>query len=118
MHTARLAGEPLDRAGHRHCGDDTATRGSELALTLDDAFTQGEAGLLGLALDPEFAQSRLVYLYYSARLPGGGAVNRVVRYREAGSRLAEQAQSKLSRLPRPNYPILTLILSALIYATS
>ena len=69
---------------------DTTTRSSELALTLDDAFTQGEAGLLGLALDPQFAQSRLVYLYYSARLPGGGAVNRVVRYREAGSRLAER----------------------------
>ena len=69
---------------------DTTTRSSELALTLDDTFTQGEAGLLGLALDPQFAQSRLVYLYYSARLPGGGAVNRVVRYREAGSRLAER----------------------------
>jgi aldose sugar dehydrogenase len=30
-------------------------------------------------------------LYYSARLPGGGRVNRVVRYREAGSRLGERA---------------------------
>jgi glucose/arabinose dehydrogenase len=68
---------------------DTVTRNAELALTLDDAFTQGEAGLLGLALDPQFPQNRLVYLYYSARLAGGGAVNRVVRYRETGSRLAE-----------------------------
>jgi glucose/arabinose dehydrogenase len=68
---------------------DAATRSSELALTLDDVFTQGEAGLLGLALDPQFPQNHLVYLYYSARLAGGGAVNRVVRYREAGSRLAE-----------------------------
>jgi glucose/arabinose dehydrogenase len=66
------------------------TRGSELALSLDDVFTQGEAGLLGLALDPQFAQNRLVYLYYTARLASGGAVNRVVRYREAGSRLAER----------------------------
>jgi len=80
---------------------DTATRGSELALTLDDAFTQGEAGLLGLALDPEFAQSRLVYLYYSARLPGAGAVNRVVRYREAGSRLAERVVL-LDNIPAAN----------------
>ena len=70
---------------------DLTVRSSELALTLDDVFAEGEAGLLGLALDPDFAQSRLVYLYYSARLPGGGRVNRVVRYREAGSRLGERA---------------------------
>ena len=64
---------------------------SELALTIDDVFAQGEAGLLGIALDPEFTASRLVYLYYSARLASGGAVNRVVRYREVNSRLGERA---------------------------
>lgn len=69
---------------------DIGARTSELALTLDDVFAQGEAGLLGLALDPEFSQNRLVYLYQSTRLVGGGEVNRVVRYREAGSRLAER----------------------------
>ena len=69
---------------------DLTTRASELALTLDDVFTQAEAGLLGLALDPEFAQNRLVYLYYSATLRTGGRVNRVVRYREAASRLGER----------------------------
>jgi glucose/arabinose dehydrogenase len=68
---------------------DIATRSSEVALTLDDVYTESEAGALGLALDPTFAQSRLVYLYYSARL-SGRAVNRVVRYREAGNRLAER----------------------------
>ena len=68
---------------------DTARGTSELALTLDDVFTDGEAGLLGLALDPAFASNRLVYLYYSARTTRG-AVNRVVRYRESGNRLAEQ----------------------------
>lgn len=70
---------------------DLAARTSELALTLDDVYTQGEAGLLGLALDPEFAQNRFVYLYYSARVSAGGGVNRVVRYREVASRLAERA---------------------------
>ena len=69
---------------------DLSARTSELALTLDDVYSEGEAGLLGLALDPEFSQNRLVYLYYSARLPGGGRVNRVVRYREAASRLGER----------------------------
>lgn len=70
---------------------DLASRSSELALTLEDVFTEGEAGLLGIALDPDFAQSRFVYLYYSARLPTGGRVNRVVRYREVASRLGERA---------------------------
>jgi glucose/arabinose dehydrogenase len=65
-----------------------ATSTSELALTLTGVFTQGEAGLLGLALDPEFTQNRLVYLYYSAAV-AGGAVNRVVRYRETGNRLTD-----------------------------
>ena len=70
---------------------DLASRSSDLALTLEDVFTEGEAGLLGIALDPDFAQSRFVYLYYSARLPTGGRVNRVVRYREVASRLGERA---------------------------
>jgi len=68
---------------------DIAGGTSELALTLDDTFAQGEAGTLGLALDPDFAASRFVYVYYSARA-GNGAVNRVVRYREVGSRLGER----------------------------
>ncbi len=63
---------------------------SELALTIGDVFAQGEAGLLGLTLDPDFGVNHLVYLYYSA-VSGGGGVNRVVRYREVASRLAERA---------------------------
>jgi glucose/arabinose dehydrogenase len=41
--------------------------------------TSGEQGLLGLALDPNFAQSHFVYVYYTE---AGGARNRVVRYTE------------------------------------
>ena len=69
---------------------DLTTRSSEVALTLEDVYAEGEAGLLGLALDPEFSQTRLVYLAYSARLPAGSPVNRVVRYRETGGRLGER----------------------------
>jgi glucose/arabinose dehydrogenase len=68
---------------------DIAARTSTLALTVDDVFAQGEAGVLGLALDPAFASNRFVYIYYTART-SGGAVNRVIRVREAGARLAEQ----------------------------
>jgi glucose/arabinose dehydrogenase len=67
-----------------------STLTSELALTLDGVYAQGEAGLLGLALDPNFAQNNFVYLYYSAA-EGGGAVNRIERYREVAGRLAERA---------------------------
>jgi glucose/arabinose dehydrogenase len=62
---------------------------SELALTLNDAYAQGEAGVLGLTLDPEFPQNRYVYIYYTAST-GGGAVNRIVRYREVNARLGER----------------------------
>ena len=63
---------------------------SELALTVEDVFAQGEAGVLGLALDPQFADTHWVYVYYTAALSGGRGVNRVVRYREVNSRLAER----------------------------
>jgi len=62
---------------------------SEQALSLDDVYTVGEAGLLGLALDPDFAQNRFVYIYYSSPVRSG-AVNRIVRYREVNSRLGER----------------------------
>lgn len=62
---------------------------TELALTVDGIFAQGEAGLLGLALDPEFADNHWVYLYYTAAVAGGG-VNRVVRYREVSGQLVER----------------------------
>ena len=45
---------------------DLSTFTSEVALTLGGVYAQGEAGLLGLALDPNFAQNNFVYLYYSA----------------------------------------------------
>jgi len=69
---------------------DLSASTSELALTLDDVYRQGEAGLLGLALAPDFAATRLVYLYYTA-VAGSAPVNRIVRYREAGGRLGERA---------------------------
>jgi aldose sugar dehydrogenase len=62
----------------------------ELALTVEDVFAQGEAGALGLALDPEFGENHWVYLYYTAALSGGRGANRVVRYREVNARLVER----------------------------
>ena len=67
---------------------DLDARTGETALTLDDVFAEGEAGGLGLALDPGFAQTRRVYVYYTART-SSGPVNRIARYREVNGQLAE-----------------------------
>jgi len=48
--------------------------------------SDGEGGLLGLAVDPQFARNRFVYLYRTT-----GEDNEVVRYRLDGARLREQA---------------------------
>jgi glucose/arabinose dehydrogenase len=61
------------------------------ALTLADVWAQGEAGLLGITLHPDFAQNRLVYLAYTAAVPGRPPVKRVVRYREVNNSLGEPA---------------------------
>jgi glucose/arabinose dehydrogenase len=59
------------------------------ALTLTDVAAVGEGGLLGIAVHPEFASNRFVFLAYTARLAGGGRELRVVRYREVGGTLGE-----------------------------
>ena len=63
----------------------------EPALTLNDVFAEGEAGLLGIALHPDFASNRLVFLVYTARDERGAPSNRVVRFREVNNQLAEAA---------------------------
>jgi glucose/arabinose dehydrogenase len=61
----------------------------EPALVVDAVYARGEAGALGLALDPDFQANRWVYVYHTERA-GGGAVNRVARYREVNDRLVER----------------------------
>lgn len=50
-------------------------------LTLD-VTESGEGGLLGLALDPEFARNGFVYVAYTYRTAEGGLQNRLARLRE------------------------------------
>ena len=60
-----------------------------LARTLQGICADAERGLLGVAVDPQFAQNRYVYLFYTARLSAADScpknsprspVNRVVRF--------------------------------------
>ncbi|MEK6206236.1 MAG: PQQ-dependent sugar dehydrogenase [Chloroflexota bacterium] len=50
----------------------------------------GEKGLLGLALDPDFASNRFVYIYYSYAASGGATRNKLVRIRDANDRGVEE----------------------------
>lgn len=56
-------------------------------LTEVPATDEGEGGLLGIALHPNFADNRWFYVYYTT-LKGGSPVNRVVRWQ-----MAEDGQS-------------------------
>ena len=61
---------------------------AEPALTLSDVFTDGESGILGLTLDPDFTTTRHVFLTYTA-IGARGPVQRLMRYREVDNRLGE-----------------------------
>jgi glucose/arabinose dehydrogenase len=63
---------------------------SEPALRVADTYAQGEAGVLGIALDPNFASNGFVYVAYTA-MDGRSPVNRLVRYREVNNTLGEAA---------------------------
>ncbi len=45
-----------------------------------DLFCDGQAGMMGVAIDPQFASNRFIYAYSSSNL-GGKLVNRVMRFK-------------------------------------
>ena len=61
------------------------------ALALDDVSTAGDGGLLGLALDPRFERTHLVYAVYTTPSRSGGAAFLLARFREAADTLADRA---------------------------
>jgi len=50
----------------------------------------GEKGLLGIALDPDFARNGFVYLYYSYAAANGATRNKVVRLHDDNGRGTEE----------------------------
>jgi aldose sugar dehydrogenase len=66
-------------------------RTSEVALSLEGVFPDGEGGMLGLALDPQFSQNHFVYIYATMRVGMTGSINRILRFREVDNRLGEMA---------------------------
>jgi glucose/arabinose dehydrogenase len=61
--------------------DGTITRlfGSGGALAVPDLFCVGQSGMLGVALDPDFASNRRIYVFMASNLSTAPRTNRVVR---------------------------------------
>ncbi|MDI5977553.1 ThuA domain-containing protein [Amycolatopsis magusensis] len=73
-----------------------ATGGTTTALDLP-VYSGGEDGLVGLTLDPNFADNGWVYLYYSP--PGTEEINRVSRFTVEGDVIVPGSESKLLDIP-------------------
>jgi glucose/arabinose dehydrogenase len=58
--------------------------------TIAEVVHIGEGGLMGLTLDPQFAENHLLYLCYTARNQYGTLINRVVRYREDSGKIVDR----------------------------
>ena len=61
----------------------------EPVLTIPDVEQSGESGLMSMALHPQFASNRLLYVAYTFNSAAGQNV-RVVRYRETANGLTER----------------------------
>jgi glucose/arabinose dehydrogenase len=77
------------------------TGNKQLILTIDDAFEYGEAGLLGMALHPDFSSSPWVYLVYNYT-DGSAIKERLVRYIWNGSVL-EQGSTLINNIPANSF---------------
>ncbi|HBL30227.1 MAG TPA: hypothetical protein DD490_25625, partial [Acidobacteria bacterium] len=51
-----------------------------LAFAASAICTNSERGLLGIAVDPDFATNRRIYLFYTFETAGGSCVNRISRF--------------------------------------
>ncbi|KPC87236.1 hypothetical protein ADL27_44350, partial [Streptomyces sp. NRRL F-6602] len=76
---------------------DPATHTTRTAGKLD-VYTGGEDGLVGMELDPDFAENHWVYLYYA---PAGAEedVNRLSRFTVENGTLDKESEKKLLDVP-------------------
>jgi glucose/arabinose dehydrogenase len=78
-----------ERAGRVRVFENGQLR-ADPVLVVGDVRHDGEGGLLGMALHPNFATNRLVYLLYTTDT-AAGRINRLVRYREVNNTLGDRA---------------------------
>ncbi len=59
-------------------------------LEITDVKTNGEGGLLGITLHPNFTNNNFVYLYYTYANSSNNTLNRVVRYKYSNEKLTDR----------------------------
>ena len=57
-------------------------------LVIEEVAPEGEGGLLGIAVDPDFGVNGYFYVYYTYKESSGAPANRVVRWQDAGDTAA------------------------------
>ncbi len=80
-----------ERGGRVSKLDQGSTQPVRLLEPPSDLAAQGQSGMLGIAVDPEFASNRFIYTYQSSNL-SGSMDNRVVRWKlsPSGDALTER----------------------------
>ena len=73
------------------------TNGSVVTAATIPVYTGQEFGMLGVALDPDFATNNWVYLYYSPA--GTQSVDRIVRYTMSGNTLQLGTATEILEVP-------------------
>lgn len=71
---------------------------NEPVARIAGAKEQGEGGLLGLALHPDFVKNNLVYFYYTYSSDGENTLNRVVRMKYENEKLTDE-QIVIDKIP-------------------
>ncbi len=72
--------------------------GERSVIAVDNIQDQGEGGLLGLTLHPDFVNNNFLYLYKTVRNNQGETINQVWRYRYSDNELTE-ARLILDNIP-------------------
>lgn len=78
----------------------TASGTTEFADLTNRLSTGNERGLLSMAFPPDFATSRLLYVYYT----GAGGSIRVGELRASGNTADETTLRDVITIPHPDYP--------------
>ncbi|WP_151732938.1 PQQ-dependent sugar dehydrogenase ['Paenibacillus yunnanensis' Narsing Rao et al. 2020] len=87
-----------ERSGSLRVIENGRLRQTPLLTLMEPFASEGEGGLLGLALDPDFADNKYAYVYHSYRSEGEAVQNRVLRLK-IGSSQAEIDKVLLDGIP-------------------
>lgn len=68
------------KSGSLRVWNGTLLATAALTIPASSICDASEQGLLGVAVDPDFATNRRIYLFYTFEKPAGGCVNRVSRF--------------------------------------